>query len=265
MSTKVYEAYRIVKNVDPFALLFKIKTRGQKLAKKRLAEAYRTILDGRADEAFEKAKKADQLFWAWVRSSGKVPDPDAVSAYQVLHLASEWRKTECPEELNRPSDLRIFTSRATITAEVGDRPEGDISVFDVDRWFRKKFGDQLVSAARNQWDLDACVTVRPFEGRFYLIPYYARESVLGNVLDFLPKAEGLEDFSYWDNVDPPTEVSESDWEERKRVWDALTPDAKWQEFLTLEVVSFGGWDVISPVMLLIDEMSKARKNKAETP
>ena len=48
MSVKIYEAYRAPADADLWPLLWSIKKRGQAEARALLAQAYRDILDGRA-------------------------------------------------------------------------------------------------------------------------------------------------------------------------------------------------------------------------
>ena len=44
----------------------------------------------------------------------------------------------------------------------------------------------------------------------------------------------IKDFAYWDNTDPDEEVSEEEWDERERIWDAIDHwqvSIQWQDYL----------------------------------
>jgi hypothetical protein len=70
-------------------------------------------------------------------------------------------------------------------------------------------------------DFEFTISLMPFEGQVYGIVYSEQQEWLRL---WMAKPFVI-DFSYWDNTDPPEEVSEQDWAERGRVWDAILSEA----------------------------------------
>jgi hypothetical protein len=245
MSTKIYEAYRIVEGVDPLNVLWTFKATGRKNAKRRLAEMYRTILEGRSDAEAQRQATIDELFAAWLREQRSNEDPLTLSSGVASYTT--WRETVCPPELRVRSNTKCAVTQAEILEKIG-KTDGPLTAFDVDRWILKNYGDQLTSSLRNPWNFDAHIAVRRFDERFYLIPYAENNQFIGNTLDFLKKSPLLEDFAYWNNTDRPKKVTKAAWEERETIWECLIEPPRFSEFLTLEVVSYSAWHDITPVL-----------------
>ncbi|NTF17813.1 hypothetical protein G6L37_05320 [Agrobacterium rubi] len=70
-------------------------------------------------------------------------------------------------------------------------------------------------------DFEFCISLLPFEGGIYGIAYTEQHAWR----DLWMSKPFVEDFAYWDNTDKPDEVSEADWDERGRVWDAILASA----------------------------------------
>lgn len=245
VSTKIYEAYRIVEGVDPLNVLWSFKAAGRGLAKTRLAEMYREILDGRTEDRVRRETEIDKLFSSWMREQELTERELTVGGSLDLYVT--WKEKVCPPELKVPNDTRCTITRSAILEDL-KKAEGPLQVFELDRWVRVRYGEQLTSALRNRWDFDANIAVRSLDERFYLIPYAAENSFLGNTLDFLKDSPLLEDFAYWDNSDRPKRVSTTRWAERRDVWECLIEPARFADFLTLEVVSYGAWHEVSPAL-----------------
>lgn len=75
---------------------------------------------------------------------------------------------------------------------------------------------------RDTYSLDVAVAVYPYRGQVYLRTFTESASVVGKVLDFVPKMRGLEDYHYQNQTDHPEEVPAKDWDRRKRVWNGIT-------------------------------------------
>lgn len=251
MSIKIYEAYRVREGVDPFDLLWDLKRKGQLEAKKRLAKIFQDVLDGRSQEAHEKHAEQSKLFTAWVQEKHKPGEK-----VNVMSLYLEWAKEHCPPELRTPKDVisvgnqEIFEHAKRTDKTDEDKP----NVFDIDGWMLAQYGETLAKYEWNVWALDATITVRRFENRYYLIPYCDRRCHLGGLFDFLDDDERLEDYAYWNNTDRPERVEEEKWEERSRVWNHLTKHDVWPNFLGTDVVSWAGWSQVSPSIDLIRQM-----------
>ncbi len=66
---------------------------------------------------------------------------------------------------------------------------------------------------------DVCVVLIPNgSGRVLAMPFGwpAEQSMIETEMILA----GAEEYGYWDNVDPPSELAEAEWSERRRVWSA---------------------------------------------
>ena len=249
MSIKVYEAYRVAKGTDPFELLWDIKRQGQAAAKAKLTTIFRDILDGRSHTTHLQLVERNKLFDAWVREH---QEPD--EKIDVLRLYSTWAREHCPEDLKIEKGVYAVGNEEVLAASKRTIEEGaKPGAFDVDDWMRMKYGEQLTKYQRDAWALDVAVTMRRYRGNSYLIPYCDRATIIGNVLEFMDDDPRLEEFGYWNNADPPEDVSSQKWAWRGTVWRALTQHERWGEYLTLEIVSWTGWGDVSPVMDVMQE------------
>lgn len=66
-------------------------------------------------------------------------------------------------------------------------------------------------------DFGASLCAFELNNKTYILFYYEEESFKDIFTDHF-KAK---DFSYWNNTDKPDEISELDWENRRRVWDII--------------------------------------------
>lgn len=251
MSIKIYEAYRVREGVDPFELLWDLKREGQKRARKRLTKIFDDVLDGRSQKAARQLRQQDSLFKEYIEG---LEDTSA----GLLSLYTEWAQNKCPKELKVDKGVHAVSNEEIF--ELAKRPSNkakEPGVFDIDAWILAKYGETLTQRQWNLWALDTSIALRKYGDRFYLIPYCDSRCYLSGVLDFLQKEDRLEDFAYWNNTDKPEEISESEWDERSRVWNDLTDHDRWYEFVALDVVSWMGWDQVSPMM----DVARARKGK----
>jgi hypothetical protein len=247
VSIKVYDAYRVAKGADPFEVLWSTKRRAQADAKKRLIPMFHDILDGRSHSAHLRRQEKDKLFKAWAREHHDEDDRGNAAA-----LYMKWLKEECPPELDaKDGEHGVYgvSNEEILTAGKREIAEGvKPGVFDVDAWMHAKYGEQLTRYQRDLWALDVAVTMRRYRGTFYLIPYCDRACLFGKLLDFMADDERLEDFGYWNNTDPPEDVSSQAWTWRGTVWNDLTKDELWAEYVTVDIVSWPGWSDVSPMM-----------------
>jgi hypothetical protein len=218
MSLKIYEAYR-VRAADPYELLWTIKQRGQDEFVKRILNLYLDVIEGRAEEEFERRERVDEEFQKWtMQQQEKAQQPG-----NIYRRFSEWEK-QAPASLLKPiCKLAVKTSK--VRAEISSTIEGPLSLFEFQSWLRMKYLGQMVRPERNEWNFDARVNVRvgktSYGPEFYLIPYCDRINLVGNFLDFMQTMEKLEEFCYWNNADEPDNVTAEEWNERGKVWKAL--------------------------------------------
>lgn len=244
MSIKVYEAFRVARGADPFDLLWDIKRRGRAAAKAKLTPLFDDILDGKSHTMHLRIEEQNKLFDAWVKGRH-----DPGEKVEPLRLYSEWIRDHCPDELRTEKGVYAVSNQEILAASKRTVAHGvKPSALDVDWWMHHKYGEQLTIFQRDIWALDVAVTMRRYKNRFYLIPYCDRGCLLRGTLEFMDDDERLEEFGYWDNTDPPEEVSSAQWAWRGTVWRHLTEHENWTEFVTTDIVSWLGWSDVSPVM-----------------
>lgn len=258
MSIKVYEAYRVAKGTDPFDLLWDIKRRALAAAKAKLTPLFHDILDGKSHTNHLRSQEQSKLFEAWVDREGH----EAKIKGSPLRLYSEWMQNHCPPELKAEKGVYAVSNAEILEANKREVADGvKPGALDIDTWMRTKYGAQLTRYQRDTWALDVAVTMRRYRSKFYLLPYCDRACLLGGILNFMAHDERLEDFSYWNNTDPPEEVSSQEWTWRGTVWKDLTKDELWAEYLTLDIVSWAGWTDVSPAFDIIDERQRTGAGK----
>lgn len=130
-----------------------------------------------------------------------------------------------------------------------------LTTLEISAYVHRCYGDQLSSGLRDHWDLSVSIALRKDGNRWYLIPY--ADGLMRSVLSFLSRQKGLENYAYWDNVDRPRGISDAEWEARGRQWDKL--DARWQEMLVLEVLSYSGFMYVDPAYPDTVKASKLRR------
>lgn len=96
---------------------------------------------------------------------------------------------------------------------------------------------------RNEFNFDVSLGVHELRKRYYLIPYC--DLRMRKVLDFLKKESRLEDYSYWDNADPPNDLPYTKFKARGRVWDAIYK-AGWDNVLTLQICDVQSYYQVDP-------------------
>lgn len=247
MSIKVYEAYRVREGHDPFSVLWEIQRRGRDGIREKLLKIFKDVASGRAHEQHLKIRQQKELFTAWFKE--KYAEVSDLGKIPVFSARGEWAREHCPPEL-KPTE-GVYSVANDEIFEKGKRPkkigtDETPGVFDIDSWARVQYGEQLTRYEKDLWALDTSVTAHVRDGRFYLIPYCERSSLVGGSLDFVGEMEELEDYSYWNNSDPPDETTEKEWEERADVWSYFT--SRWTNYLTVEILSWGTWSEVSPMM-----------------
>lgn len=128
---------------------------------------------------------------------------------------------------------------------------------------RKAYKENSTSAQRDRYSLDVTVAVYPYRGEVYLRTFVESISIVGHVLDFVPKMRELEDYHYQNQTDRPEEVSAKDWRQRRRVWDGIT--SAYQDIgshVALEVFSWGSFYRLDPWLNMATEWSA---NQPELP
>lgn len=234
MSTKIYEAYRTTKS--PFEMIGGIQAQGRAEATKTLRRMLIEVLSGAAHATSVLNAHRSHLFDQWWGEAYPNEERNVTNAIERLR---EW---ECPQELAK------ITGGALPWA-LPNRPEWvEGTLFHrmnaVEMFIRDCYKEQLGSSLRDPWALDASVTFREHEGAYYLIPYSDRLSVTYGCLSFLTGHPDLEDFSYWNNTDPPEHVPEEEWDHRASVWEALFD--RWSHYLTLDIISLETFNDICP-------------------
>jgi hypothetical protein len=124
----------------------------------------------------------------------------------------------------------------------------------VERLYRRGFRMSTTNPYRSICNFDVSVTFREYKGGIYVIPYC--EGTMRNVLDFLAKDRRLRDYHYQNQTDRPTRVPARQWRERAKVWDALTEQARWGDYLMIDICSWSKWWQLNPAFEMTAELHK---------
>lgn len=119
------------------------------------------------------------------------------------------------------------------------------------------YRDQRTSSYRNPFNFDVSVVIREYKGRLYLIPLC--DWMMRDVLDFLKEDPRLEDYSYWDNTDPPEEISRRAWKQRGKTWWEMDKGPQWRENLVITICDYPSFYLIDPYLDIQRERAAARK------
>ena len=125
----------------------------------------------------------------------------------------------------------------------------------VSRYLNKLYRNTLGKYTRDVTNFDVTVSVRKQNNRYYLIPYC--DALVCDVLDFMKKDERLEDFSYWNNTDPPEGFSYAQWSRRGKIWEPMLEKDCFSDFITIDIMSWDAWIWVDPST----RMSKKKKWK----
>ena len=79
-----------------------------------------------------------------------------------------------------------------------------------------------VSTTRNGNCIDASVCILPFDNNIYATTYFN----MNWQTEMFESMDGVSEFMYWDNTDPPEDISETDWEQRDILWGKILRDWK---------------------------------------
>lgn len=154
--------------------------------------------------------------------------------------------------------LREYFLKVREHPEYMDMEKENPSLSDIHYALQKKYGEQLNTGIRSEYNLDVCMTIRRFEGRYYLMAFSDTMAIYGNILKFLEEDDRLDNYEYWNNVDQPDDVTDEDWDERKRCWDEMDKN-NWLDYLILDIMKFSGFWQLSPMFEMVKEEVEAKK------
>lgn len=115
------------------------------------------------------------------------------------------------------------------------------------------------SIYRDMFDFDVWVRFCKHRGRVYLNPH--ADMMMRGCLRFIGRDPRVEDFSYWDNADPPDDVSPRDWGARKRVWTDLAERMN-DGTVFIDIVRYDSFYLTDPYIDLVNDV---RRGALEVP
>jgi len=120
----------------------------------------------------------------------------------------------------------------------------------------KLYKKAVVSLENNPFNFDMQIGIHEFEDYYYLIPYGVIDY---GKWDFLDNNMQLEEFGYWNNTDKPEKLSNKEWDERGRIWNAI--DTNWQRQLVCVISEYDDFWRLSPWLdLKKDEFNKSKED-----
>lgn len=251
MSLKMYEAYRILPEHDPYEVLWRIKSQARGIVKEKLTKFYLDIVEGRSAEAARRVVARDELFQKWLDENPSAEDEGWLGAL------NRWAKERdpLPEDLQEMPHVYAVSNKEIwddllAHTKLSERKD-TVDLTTVNDWVWVMYGQQLTRYQRDHFALDVSLNVWVDNGVYLIAPYCDRASLVGGALDFLSEMPEITDYAYWDNVDPDEDVSDEEWQERGEVWNRLTDHDRWDDHLNVEIVCYKGWTYASPLLDII--------------
>ena len=104
-------------------------------------------------------------------------------------------------------------------------------------FMRLKYKESSNSGLRSYYDFDASVTFRELNGYWYMQIYV--DMAMRNLFDFVTSLSQVIDYHYQNSTDKDDNISNRDWNKRRKVWDALySTEVLRKTFLKLEIMNF---------------------------
>lgn len=130
--------------------------------------------------------------------------------------------------VKQQSEKQLDTFMATVMKEAG---VDSVSAFDM--WQDRRNRIRREQCRIPVVDTDFNVVLVPCAG-FLLGRVYTEQRLW---LAEWYKQPGIEEFSYWDNMEPPEGVSDEDWAARGTAWEVITDDPMSMQGFSIELVS----------------------------
>ncbi len=189
-----------------------------------------------------KLKKSSDL-WPWLRDTRRRAELEVVGVLRKLYASmGEAVDTDSDDYKER---VKNGQSDAYVRLQIAHNT------------MRERYRDQLTQGQRDTFDFDVNLVVREYQKGLYIIPY--GDMMMRHVFDFLKEDSRLVDFAYWNNTDEPDDVTPQQWGRRGHVWNEIDKDARWQDYMVIEVSTWSKFYQIDPHPELLDELRKREK------
>lgn len=109
---------------------------------------------------------------------------------------------------------------------------------------RKRYQVATASPYRDMDNYDVSLVFRSHKSEVYMIPF--GDMLVRDVLSFLKRDPRVVDFHYQNQVDKPRHVPNAAWEHRRDVWDTLCEPERWNDALTLEIMTYSMFPYVIP-------------------
>jgi hypothetical protein len=176
--------------------------------------------------------KRTKDFWPFLRD---------VRRKGVKNVQKELQKLQktCLDNVDSDSDAYKKQISLGITPEKAKQ-------YIAEKFILEGYRGQQGKSERNPFDFDVTIAVREHKGRLYLIPHC--DMLMRKVFDFLKRDPRLEDFCYFNNTDRPKHITQTEWEKRKIIWDAInnTPEG-WDDYIVIDICTYLGFWKIYPI------------------
>jgi hypothetical protein len=109
---------------------------------------------------------------------------------------------------------------------------------------RKRYQAATASPYRDIDNYDVSLVFRSHKGEVYMIPF--GDMLVRDALSFLKRDPRVADFHYQNQVDKPRHISNAEWGRRRDIWNVLCEPQRWNDALTLEIMSFSMFPYVIP-------------------
>jgi hypothetical protein len=150
-------------------------------------------------------------------------------------------------------DTKSEAYQKTLAVYNGDEEIARLRI--VGNAIREMYRAQLGKLERDTFNFDVCVAIREHADRLYVIPHC--DSLMCKALDFLKRDKRLEDYAYWNNTDRPSHISQRQWDQRGRIWDAID-SAGWGDHLVIPICDWSNFYMLDPYLDIVKGIYKRR-------
>lgn len=189
------------------------------------------------------------------------PETDIWSLVRDIRMRAQAPINQCLRNLYEAIAVDVDTSTERYSKALAHAKDERLARLTVAQdIITREYKAQAGSAQRNLFHLDVSVAIRGYEGRLYLIPHY--DYTMSGALAFLAEMPQLDGYAYWNNTDRDEDVSEAEWDERRRTWNAI--DRIWQDVLVLQLVESMSFYMKDPGDALIRERMMEMKKAIDS-
>lgn len=143
---------------------------------------------------------------------------DTTDLHQVLALVKEFRKKHWEKDA-KEHKIWFVSSVVSALEDPSQKTENGFTGYTQAEflWMDHQRDIKKTGMRNRAVDTDFQIVLFPQDSRFIGIAYTEHSSWFHKFL----RMPGVSEYGYWNNTDPPDNVSDEEWDERRLVWDKV--------------------------------------------